>query len=189
VEAQTDSLQCLTPFGRQAVVQINTDCAILAAARSGAAMSFSKLTWGVKASFRSYVEAVEGAIQVSDGATRAEDGSFVLKAVPGGDLSIDSDGTATGEMRFQGTITFDAHGGMLKSTLSELGLEVDSDGLVLTALEAPMNRGRCVIARLGLIDVAPDDAVTLRAEITADGMYQIADNYPPGTELDPLRLE
>jgi len=152
-------------------------------------MSFNRLTWGVKASFRSYVEGVGGAIDLSDGATRAEDGSFVFEAVPGGDLAITSDGSATGAMRFQGTITFDAHGGMLKSTLTELGVEVGDDGLVLTALEAPLNRDRCAIAKLGPVEVGPDDAITLGAEITLDGMYQIADNYPPGTDLDPLRLD
>ena len=152
-------------------------------------MSFSRLTWGVKASFRSYVEAAGGAITLSDGATRAEDGSFVFTAVPGGDLTIAPDGSATGAMRFQGTITFDAHGGMLKATLAELGVEAGPEGLVLTALEAPMNQGRCAIARLGPVDVGPDGTITLGAEITLDGMYQIADNYPPGTELDPLRLD
>jgi len=30
---------------------------------------------------------------------------------------------------------------------------------------------------------------TLSAAITSDGMYQIADNYPPGTELDSLLLK
>ena len=152
-------------------------------------MSFSKLTWGVKASFRSYVEAVGGTVTLGDGATRADDGSFVLTAVPGGDLVIVPDGSATGAMRFQGTITFDAHGGMLKSTLAELGLEAGPDGLVLTALEAPMNEGRCAIARLGPVELGPDGAITVGAEITLEGMYQIADNYPPGTELDPLRLD
>lgn len=152
-------------------------------------MSINRLSWGVKASFRSYVEAAGGSIDLSDGATRAEDGSFVFTAVPGGDLNIASDGRATGAMRFQGTITFDAHGGMLKATLTELGLEVGADGLVLTALEAPLNQDRCAIAKLNVVEGSPDDAITLRAEITLDGMYQIADNYPPGTELDPVRLD
>ncbi len=152
-------------------------------------MIFTSLTWGVKASFRSYVEAAGGSINLSDGATRAEDGCFVLKARPGGNLTIASDGSASGAMRFQGKITFDAHGGMLNATLSELGLEAGTDGLVLTALEAPMNQDRCVIANLGPIEVEPDGVVTLGAQITLDGMYQIADNYPPGTELDPLRLD
>jgi hypothetical protein len=152
-------------------------------------MSFNRLTWGVKASFRSYVEAAGGSIPFSDGATRAEDGSFVFKAAPGGDLSIAPDGSATGTVRFQGAVTFDAHGGMLKATLAELGIEAGTDGLVLTALEAPMNKSRCAIAQLGPIELGAGDAVTIVAEITFDGMYQIADNYPPGTELDPLQLD
>lgn len=151
-------------------------------------MMFSKLTWGVKASFRHYVEAVGGSITLSDGATRNEDGSFVFTAVPGGNLTITADGSASGAMRFQGTITFDAHGGMLKATLTDLGLEVVDDELVLTTLEAPMNQGRCTIAKLGPVKVGPDAAVSLGAEITLDGTYQIADNYPPGTELDLLTL-
>jgi hypothetical protein len=171
------------------MMQFVADYAILSSTRRGAAMSFNRLSWGVKASFRSYVEAAGGSIELSDGATRAEDGSFVFRAVPGGDLTIAPDGSATGAMRFQGKITFDAHGGMLKATLTELGLEVGTDGLVLTALEAPLNRDRCAIAKLGVVEVGPDEAITLGAEITLDGMYQIADNYPPGTELDPLRLD
>jgi len=152
-------------------------------------MSINRLTWGVKASFRSYVEAAGGSINLSEGATCAEDGSFVFTAVPGGNLIIESDGNASGAMRFQGKVAFEAHGGMLNATLTELGLEVGTDGLILTALEAPLNRDRCAIAKLGPVEVSPDNAITLTAEITLDGMYQIADNYPPGTELDPLRLD
>jgi hypothetical protein len=151
-------------------------------------MSFNRLTWGVKASFRSYVEAVGGAITISDGATRNEDGTFVFEALPGGDLSIAADGSATGAMRFQGTVTFAAHGGMLKSTLAELGLEAGPEGFVLTVLDAPMNTRRCAIAKLGPVEVGADNAVTVGTAITLDGLYQIADNYPPGTELDPLQL-
>ena len=59
-------------------------------------MSFNKLTWGVKASFRGYVEAAGGSITVSDGAVRAEDGAFIFSAASGGDLTIAPDGKATG---------------------------------------------------------------------------------------------
>ena len=152
-------------------------------------MSIDRLTWGVKASFRSYVESAGGSISASEGATRAEDGAFVLPAVPGGDLTISPDGGATGSMRFQGQINFEAHGGMLNATLSELGLEASPEGLVLTVLEAPMNQSRCAIANLGVVEVGSDGTITLSAQITNDGMYQIADNYPPGTELDPVLLE
>lgn len=152
-------------------------------------MSFTRLTWGVKASFRDYVEGAGGSVSLSDGVTRTDDGAFVFTAVPGGDLAIASDGSATGAMRFQGEITFEAHGGMLKSTLAEIGLEVGEDGLVLTVLDAPMNLDRCAIASLSVAEPGSGDAVTLSAAITVDGMYQIADNYPPGTELDPVRLD
>ncbi len=152
-------------------------------------MSISRLTWGVKASFRSYVEAAGGSVSLSDGATRSEDGTFVFTAVPGGDLKIAADGSASGSMRFQGEVTFDAHGGMLKATLNELELEAGPEGLFLTVLEAPMNQSRCAIAKLDFVEFGPDDAIVLRSEITADGMYQIADNYPPGTVLDPMRLD
>lgn len=152
-------------------------------------MSFSQLTWGVKASFRSYVESAGGSVKVTDGATRIEDGSITFPAKPDGDLAIAADGSATGAMRFLGSVSFDAHGGMLKSTLTELGVEAGEQGLVLTALEGPMNKDRCTIAELEAIDIGADNVVQLGAKITLDGMYQIADNYPPGTELDPLILD
>ena len=151
-------------------------------------MSFTTLSWGVKASFRNYVEGVGGSISVSDGAIRTEDGTFVFNAIPGGDLVIQPDGSATGATRFQGTVTFDAHGGMLNATIAELGIEGDQEGILLTVLEAPMNQSRCAIAKLSLTNAPSDNTFDLRAEITMEGMYQIADNYPPGTELDPVRL-
>ena len=39
------------------------------------------------------------------------------------------------------------------------------------------------------VEKDPNNAATLGAKITMDGMYQIADNYPPDTELDPVRLD
>lgn len=151
-------------------------------------MSFHKLIWGVKASFRGYVEAAGGSITLSDGATQAEDGSFIFMAEPGGDLAIAADGSATGSTRFQGTVAFEAHGGMLKSTLTELGIEATEEGLMLTVLDGPMNRGRCAVAELGCVDAGAGEGMLIRTQITEDGMYQIADHYPPGTELDPLLL-
>lgn len=44
------------------------------------------------------------------------------------------------------------------------------------------------IARVALAETVEDGAFTFRTEITLDGMMLIADNYPPGTELDPLQL-
>lgn len=152
-------------------------------------MSYSRLVWGVKASFRGYVEAAGGSIAVSDGACRTEDGAIIFEALPGGDLEIAADGSATGSMRFKGAVKFNAHGGMLDSTLNEIALEAGDDGLVITVLEAPMNQGRCTVATVGPIEVGADGTITANTQITMDGMYQIADNYPPGTELDPIQLD
>lgn len=152
-------------------------------------MTFARLTWGVKESFRTYVEAAGGSINVSDGATRDSDGAIVFTALPGGDLAIPGDGPPTGAARFKGTVAFDAHGGMLRSTLTELAVEVQGDGLVLTVAQAPGSERRCAIARLGPVERSPQGAIMLGAVITLDGMFQIADNYPPGTPLDPVRLD
>ena len=148
-------------------------------------MAFSKLTWGVKASFRNYVEAAEGTIEVSDGASRTEEGTFVFAALPGGDLEISADG-ATGSMHFKGAVTFEAHGGMLNSTLTGLAVEASDEGLVISVVDMPVGQDRCAIATLEVIESG--EQVTFSSQITMDGMYQIADNYPPGTELDPVLL-
>jgi len=128
--------------------QIFANCSLIGAIRKGTTMSFNTLTWGVKASFRNYVEGAGGSIIASDGATRTEDGAFTFKAAPDGDLVIAPDGSATGSARFLGKIMFEAHGGMLSSTLTDLCLEVTDEGLVLTVLDAPMNQDRCAIATL-----------------------------------------
>ena len=152
-------------------------------------MTISRMTWGVKASFRAYVEAAEGTITVSNGAMRNADGEFVFPALPGGDLALPEDGAPSGMVRFQGTVSFDAHGGMLKATLGELAVEADAEGLVLTAAKVASGTGRCAIARLGSPASAADGSVTMDSAITFDGMFEIADNYPPGTPLDPVRLD
>jgi hypothetical protein len=151
-------------------------------------MNFNQLTWGVKASFRSYVASAEGTITLSDGAAIADDGAFIFFAEAGGNFAIAADGTASGSMRFKGTVTFEAHGGMLKVAVSELGLEAGEEGLVLTAPEGPLNQRRCAIAELGPVESGVGGVVMIASQITIDGMYQIADNYPPGTALDPLIL-
>jgi len=151
-------------------------------------MHYTKLTWGVKESFRQYVEAAGGSITTSDGATRNADGSFLFNAETEGDLAITSDGTVSGSQAFAGTVSFEAHGGMLKSTLSGLAIEAGGDGLMLSALEGPMNESRCKIAKLAHNHTDDDGNPHFSAEITLDGMFQIADNYPPGTALDDVML-
>ncbi|MEK9770682.1 MAG: HtaA domain-containing protein [Betaproteobacteria bacterium] len=151
-------------------------------------MNLTTLKWGVKESFRQYVDGVGGTISLSEGAERSADGAFIFQAIPGGDLDLSAEHGPKGSVFFKGAVSFNAHGGMLKSTLSELAVEAGPEGLVLTVLEGPMNQSRCAIANLTLVNEPGISTTKLRAEITLDGMYQIADNYPPGTALDNLEL-
>ena len=59
---------------------------------------------------------------------------------------------------------------------------------MLSALEGPMNESRCHIAKLAHTRIDEDGNPHFSAEITLDGMFQIADKYPPGTALDEVTL-
>ena len=77
---------------------------------------------------------------------------------------------------------------MLKSVISGLAIESGPEGTTLSALEGPLNESRCHIAKLGRLEDSEDGVLRFSAEITLDGMFQIADNYPPGTILDDVTL-
>lgn len=142
-------------------------------------MGFS-LAWGVKQSFRSYVEGSGGEIVADAGATRAADGTFLFEATAGSDLSLDG-GAPSGTGRFRGRVSFTAHGGLLSVTLTDPWIEAADDGWVLSIAETATRR--TAIARLG-----PVTDGALPAATTLDGMMILGDHYPPGTPLDPVRL-
>ena len=144
------------------------------------------LTWGVKQSFRSYVEMSGGTTTADDGASATEGGEFAFEAAPVSDLAVDADGAVSGTGRFRGRVTFQAHGGMLKVTLTDPWLEQTADGLILTIAETATRR--TPIAKLGVAQRIEDGALEFPAAITLDGMMIIGDHYPPGTALDPVRL-
>lgn len=146
------------------------------------------LSWGVKQSFRSYVAMSGGQATATEGAAPTPDGAFAFEAAPESDLAADADGGLSGCARFRGRVMFQAHGGMLKVTLTDPWVETTADGLVLTIAETPTRR--TMIARLdaGAARRTPDGALELPAAITLDGMMILGDHYPPGTALDPVRL-
>jgi hypothetical protein len=157
-------------------------------------MPINTLTWGVKQSFRGYVEAAGGQVTVGEGARRATDGAFVFDAAsepeaalargPGGAL-------APGRAVFRGQVAFEAHGGMLKVFLADPAVEIGEDGTaMLTVAETPAGDRRASIARLDLAAAAPGEGgeTVIPCVITLDGMYLLGDHYPPGTPLDPVRL-
>ena len=144
------------------------------------------LTWGVKQSFRSYVEMSGGTTTADEGAAATPDGAFAFEAAPASDLSVGADGAVTGTGRFRGRVIFAAHGGMLKVTLTDPWVEQTPEGLVLTIAETATRR--TAIAKLGAAQRIEDGALEFPAAITLDGMMIIGDHYPPGTALDVVRL-
>lgn len=151
------------------------------------------LSWGVKQSFRSYVEAAGGTVATTRGAERAPDGGFLFPEGPLSTLAQGADGRLRGAGRFQGEVSFNAHGGMLSVVLVDPWIEASEAGLILTVADSPAATHRLPFAKLDA-DAMTTDALTtdgglvLPAAITLDGMFLLGDHYPPGTVLDPVRL-
>lgn len=143
-------------------------------------MGFDRLAWGVKQSFRSYVEGSGGIIVAEEGATRAADGTFLFEATAESDINLEQ-GELRGTGRFRGRVSFRAHGGLLSVTLADPWVEPAGDDWVLSIAETATRR--TAIARLG---TATDGS--LSATTTLDGMMILGDHYPPGTPLDPVWL-
>ncbi|MBT9473741.1 MAG: HtaA domain-containing protein [Pseudomonadota bacterium] len=150
----------------------------------------TSLSWGVKQSFRNYVEATGGVTQASDGAARDADGGFTFTALAGGDLHLGADGKLQGTGKFQGELRFEAHGGMLSVCLVDPAVEVDADGAALTVADSPARTRRLEIARLDLSAMTPGEAgeMIIPTALSMDGVQLLGDHYPPRTPLDPVRL-
>ena len=159
------------------------------------------LTWGVKQSFRAYVEAAGGEVTLGGGTTRGADGAFVfVTAADSASDTISKLGLSsqehrqhpavTGEGRFEGEVKFVAHGGMLSVFLADPRVESTAEGLVLTVADSPARDRRIAIVKLdaGAAGRDADGALTLPAAMTLDGMFLLGDHYPPGTVVDPVRL-
>ncbi|HEX2562023.1 HtaA domain-containing protein [Phenylobacterium sp.] len=150
----------------------------------------SALAWGVKQSFRSYVEAVGGKIELVGSVERATDGGFVFARDGDATLTLDPDGRPQGRAQFSGEVRFEAHGGMLKVAIADPAFEFEGAAGGLTVADPWAPGKRMTIAKLD-----PAAAVTEAGELvvpavtTLDGMQLLGDHYPPGTQLDPVRLK
>lgn len=149
-------------------------------------MGFGRLTWGVKQSFRGYVEMSGGTTTAGGGAARDAEGAFEFQALPEGDLAVGADGRLAGATRFAGEVAFEAHGGMLRVVLGDPAVEATEAGVVLTCADSTGRRVE--VAKLEAATAEADGTLVLPAKITLDGMMLLGDHYPPGTPLDPVRL-
>ncbi|CAN5741230.1 hypothetical protein BH11PSE1_BH11PSE1_04750 [soil metagenome] len=147
------------------------------------------LSWGVKQSFRAYVEGAGGKTLLSDGATPTADGGFLFAAGPDSTLTLDADGKMAGRGTFLGVVQFEAHGGMLKVSLVDPILEITEAGALLTVADHVSRTYRLEAAKLDVsaVTVEPGE-VTLPAALMMFGCQWLGDHYPAGTPLDPVRL-
>jgi hypothetical protein len=148
------------------------------------------LSWGVKQSFRGYVEGAGGVIETGAGAERTADGGFSFAAEPGGGLRLDADGKPEGQAKFLGEVSFKAHGGMLSVFLVDPMIEITPAGAVLTVADHPARDRRLEAARLDLAAMSVGEAgeIVLPAALMMFGCQWLGDHYPAGTALDPVRL-
>jgi hypothetical protein len=150
----------------------------------------ASLEWGVKQSFRGYVEGAGGSIQVSAGGTRTADGGFAFAAVPGPGLTRVGD-ALRGVGRFTGEVLFQAHGGMLQVFLADPAVEIGPEGAVITVAPEPERDRRMTLAILDLAAAAPGAAgeLVIPSKLSPDGWQLLGDHYAPMTALDPVRLK
>jgi Htaa len=149
------------------------------------------LSWGLKQSFRAYVESAGGTIETAEGALRAADGVFIFASAPGDGLKLGADGRPEGVGRFVGEVRCEAHGGMLKVFLADPSLEISPAGAVVTVADTKARDRRVELAQLDLAAAtgADDGEWVIPAKLARDGWQVLGDHYPPSTPLDPVRLK
>jgi hypothetical protein len=148
------------------------------------------LTWGLKQSFRAYVEGAGGVVATAGGAGRTPDGMFIFEAAPGESLALDAEGKPQGVARFVGEVRFEAHGGMLRVFLADPSLEVGPAGAFIAVADTPARDRRVVLAQLDLAaaTTSDDGELIMPAKLSRDGWQVLGDHYPASTPLDPVRL-
>lgn len=155
------------------------------------------LDWGVKASFRSYVEGSigHGTITVGDGATKNADGTYRFPLRSGSFTA----GANTTDVTLGGWVRFLAHDGSLDLTIKDPRVKLAGGGSTLTAdvTSKPLSGGASVVfddvvvAELDLSGVTPTGATVWSAVptvLTGAGAPAFAGFYQPGQALDPLTL-
>jgi hypothetical protein len=150
----------------------------------------ARLSWGLKQSFRSYVESAGGSIETGEGAERDADGAFTFAAVGGNGLKLGAGDKPEGVGKFLGEVRCEAHGGMLKVFLADPSVEIGPAGAVLTVADSAARDRRLELAQLDLAaaTLADDGAWVIPARLSRDGWQVMGDHYSPMTPLDPVRL-
>ncbi|MFF7458562.1 HtaA domain-containing protein [Kitasatospora sp. NPDC008115] len=166
-----------------------------AGAPSSVTYDTGALDWGVKASFRNYIESPAsqgGAIELTGGATRNADGTFHFGLASAKyDLT-----THVLSSSFTGGVHFTAHHGALDVALSDLKITTAGTAGTLTADTA--SKESMSAAEVTKRDDVPlvtftvgrdtTTGVPTAAKLTEEGAKAFAGFYQAGADMDPLAL-
>ena len=158
-----------------------------------------KLDWGVKESFRDYIEGpvAQGHIDVFKPAIRKADGTFRYSKGKGS-IDVEAD---TADVGFKGRVFFTGHGGALELWVSKPRLQLDGDdGILLVDTASRSSKTGKITTRTDVefasLDLTGVDleanakdlvkATDIPAELTEDGASYFGGFYAAGTALDPV---
>lgn len=151
------------------------------------------LDWGFKDSFRRYIGGA-GTITVKDGATQAPGNGAFTFGNGKGTYDTGTHGTSTA---FDGSVNFNAHGGVLDITLSDVKVTTTLTGGTITAdVKTPEGtKDDVAVAALDLSSVRPSQGdggamvyKDMPATLTKAGAEVFNNMYAEGAELDPATL-
>ncbi|GHG73706.1 HtaA domain-containing protein [Streptomyces griseocarneus] len=149
------------------------------------------LDWGVKQSFRAYIEKQKGKIELGDGAQQKSAGF----RFPKGHGKFDASSGSV-EAAFNGSVRFTAHSGKLDLKLSDIKVKATGAAGILTAdvISSGTVTEDVPLAALKLTAgslKAKDGVVALAgvpATLTEEGAKAFAGYYTKGETLDPVTL-
>ncbi|MCR1784044.1 HtaA domain-containing protein [Nocardioides carbamazepini] len=159
------------------------------------------LDWGIKASFRNYIEGpiAHGSISVSDGASRNADGTFRFADGAG---TFDDAGNLT-RVTFAGVVSFDGHDGQLDLDVRDVRVDLNGEQSVVRAdmTSKDMTSGEVVEYSDVVVATLDPEAGSytdtggtstwsaIPARLTAVGAPAFGGFYAGGTELDPVAFD
>lgn len=151
------------------------------------------LDWGFKESFRRYIGGA-GTITVKDGATQAAGNGVFTFGNGKGTYDTTTHGTDTA---FDGSVNFNAHGGVLDITLSDIKVSTSgTTGAITVDLKTPQGTEDDVeFAELDLSGVRPGQGdggamvfKDIPSKLTQAGSAAFNGMYAEGEALDPATL-
>ncbi|GLU50442.1 HtaA domain-containing protein [Nocardiopsis ansamitocini] len=170
----------------------------LPASAASTAITGGDADWGVKLSFRNYINGpiAHGTTTLTDGVTQNSDGTYNWPVVSGSYDSVTGDTTVA----FGGKVAYDGHGGLLQLAIENVRVEISGGqgDLYADLTSKSLSSGEVEdfpdtnLADLDLGGGAPvlsGGTLTLApvaATLTEEGAPAFAGFYTAGTALDPI---